>query len=56
MTSHPDVFGSPLGTGDVEGPRIAELGLAPELLGVQPWFNTPEGMPLTLARLSGASF
>jgi thiol-disulfide isomerase/thioredoxin len=33
--------------------RLSDLGQAPELSGVRPWLNTPEGEPLTLARLSG---
>jgi thiol-disulfide isomerase/thioredoxin len=32
---------------------LPNLGDAPELLGVQPWFNTPDGGPLTLAHESG---
>ena len=31
--------------------RLATLGRAPELVGVDPWFNTPDGEPLTLAAL-----
>ena len=31
--------------------RLAVLGRAPELVGVDPWFNTPDGEPLTLAAL-----
>ena len=31
--------------------RLPVLGRAPELLGVDPWFNTPDGEPLTLAAL-----
>src|SRR4051794_14904213 len=29
--------------------RLAVLGRAPELVGVDPWFNTPDGEPLRLA-------
>jgi thiol-disulfide isomerase/thioredoxin len=32
-------------------PRLAVLGRAPELVGVDPWFNTPDGEPLRLAAL-----
>src|SRR4051794_15743597 len=32
--------------------RLAVLGRAPELVGVDPWFNTPDGEPL---RLGGPS-
>ena len=31
--------------------RLAVLGRAPELVGVDPWFNTPDGEPLRLASL-----
>jgi thiol-disulfide isomerase/thioredoxin len=31
--------------------RLAVLGRAPELVRVDPWFNTPDGEPLTLAAL-----
>jgi thiol-disulfide isomerase/thioredoxin len=31
--------------------RLAVLGSAPELVRVNPWFNTPDGEPLTLAAL-----
>src|ERR671911_3105261 len=31
--------------------RLAVLGCAPELVGVDPWFNTPNGEPLRLAAL-----
>jgi thiol-disulfide isomerase/thioredoxin len=31
--------------------RLAALGRAPELVGVDPWFNTPDGEPLSLAAL-----
>jgi thiol-disulfide isomerase/thioredoxin len=31
--------------------RLAALGRAPELVGVDPWFNTPDGEPLRLAAL-----
>src|SRR3954451_4898644 len=31
--------------------RLAVLGRAPELLGVDPWFNTPDGEPLRLEAL-----
>ena len=31
--------------------RLAVLGRAPELVGVDPWFNTPDGEPLRLAAL-----
>ena len=31
--------------------RLAVLGRAPELVGVGPWFNTPDGEPLRLAAL-----
>ena len=31
--------------------RLAVLGRAPELVGVDPWFNTPDGGPLRLAAL-----
>jgi thiol-disulfide isomerase/thioredoxin len=31
--------------------RLAVLGRAPELVGVDPWFNTPDGEPLKLAAL-----
>jgi thiol-disulfide isomerase/thioredoxin len=31
--------------------RLAVLGRAPELVGVGPWFNTPDGEPLKLAAL-----
>jgi thiol-disulfide isomerase/thioredoxin len=31
--------------------RLAVLGGAPELVGVDPWFNTPDGEPLRLAAL-----
>jgi thiol-disulfide isomerase/thioredoxin len=33
--------------------RLPVLGRAPELVGVNPWFNTPDGEPLTLATLRG---
>ena len=33
--------------------RLAVLGRAPELVGVDPWFNTPDGKPLRLADLRG---
>jgi thiol-disulfide isomerase/thioredoxin len=39
--------------GGLDAPELPELGVAPELLGVQPWFNTPGGRPLSLARLFG---
>jgi hypothetical protein len=32
--------------------RLAVLGRAPELVGVDPWFNTPDGEPLRLAARS----
>jgi hypothetical protein len=31
--------------------RLPVLGRAPELAGVDPWFNTPDGEPLRLAAL-----
>ena len=31
--------------------RLAVLGRAPELVGVDPWLNTPDGEPLRLAAL-----
>jgi thiol-disulfide isomerase/thioredoxin len=31
--------------------RLAVLGRGPELVGVDPWFNTPDGEPLRLAAL-----
>jgi thiol-disulfide isomerase/thioredoxin len=31
--------------------RLAVIGRAPELVGVDPWFNTPDGEPLRLAAL-----
>src|SRR3954462_7274210 len=31
--------------------RLPVLGRAPELVGVDPWFNTPDGRPLRLAGL-----
>ena len=31
--------------------RLPVLGRAPELVGVDPWFNTPDGEPLRLATL-----
>ena len=31
--------------------QLAVLGRAPELVGVEPWFNTPDGEPLRLAAL-----
>src|SRR5919201_2944630 len=31
--------------------RLPVLGRAPELVGVDPWFNTPDGEPLRLAAL-----
>ena len=31
--------------------RLAVLGRGPELVGVDPWFNTPDGEPLSLAAL-----
>jgi thiol-disulfide isomerase/thioredoxin len=31
--------------------RLAVVGRAPELVGVDPWFNTPDGEPLRLAAL-----
>jgi thiol-disulfide isomerase/thioredoxin len=31
--------------------RLPVLGRAPELVGVDPWFNTPDGEPLKLAAL-----
>lgn len=31
--------------------RLPVLGRAPELVGVDPWFNTPDGEPLMLAAL-----
>jgi thiol-disulfide isomerase/thioredoxin len=37
---------------DEDAPRrLAVLGRAPELVGVDPWFNTPDGEPLRLAAL-----
>jgi thiol-disulfide isomerase/thioredoxin len=33
--------------------RLPVLGRAPELVGVDPWFNTPNGEPLRLAALRG---
>ena len=33
--------------------RLAVLGRAPELVGVGPWFNTPDGESLKLADLRG---
>jgi thiol-disulfide isomerase/thioredoxin len=32
---------------------LPDRGPAPELIGVTPWLNTPDGEPLTLARLAG---
>src|SRR3954454_20944617 len=32
-------------------PRLAVLGRAPELVGVDPWFNAPDGEPLRLEAL-----
>src|ERR671919_1572403 len=34
--------------------RLPVLGRAPELVGVDPWFNTPDGEPLRLAALQGS--
>jgi thiol-disulfide isomerase/thioredoxin len=34
---------------DVAAPPLAVLGRAPELVGVDPWFNAPDGEPLKLA-------
>ena len=31
--------------------RLPVLGRAPELVGIDPWFNTPDGEPLSLAAL-----
>ena len=36
---------------DYAARRLAVLGGAPELVGVDPWFNTPDGEPLRLAAL-----
>ena len=36
---------------DDAAPRLAVLGRAPELAGVDPWLNTPGGVPLRLAAL-----
>jgi len=33
--------------------RLGVFGRAPELVGVDPWFNTPDGEPLRLAALQG---
>ena len=33
--------------------RLPVLGRAPELVGVNPWFNTPDGEPLRLAAVRG---
>ena len=33
--------------------RLAVLGRAPELVGIDPWFNTPDGEPLRLVALRG---
>jgi thiol-disulfide isomerase/thioredoxin len=35
-------------------PALPDLGEAPELLGVHPWLNTPDGEPVTLAHLIGS--
>src|SRR3954454_490902 len=35
--------------------RLPVLGRAPELAGVEPWFNTPDGEPLRLAPFGIAS-
>jgi thiol-disulfide isomerase/thioredoxin len=39
--------------GEDAGRRLPVLGRAPELVGVNPWLNTPAGEPLTLATLRG---
>src|SRR4051812_30752761 len=37
---------------EADGPRrLPVLGRAPELVGVDPWFNTPDGEPLRLGAL-----
>jgi thiol-disulfide isomerase/thioredoxin len=36
---------------DDAGRRLPVLGRAPELVGVEPWLNTPDGEPLRLAAL-----
>jgi thiol-disulfide isomerase/thioredoxin len=36
-------------TDDDAASRLPVLGRAPELVGVDPWFNTPDGEPLSLA-------
>jgi thiol-disulfide isomerase/thioredoxin len=33
--------------------RLPDLGPAPELFGVGPWLNTPDGVPVTIAGLLG---
>jgi thiol-disulfide isomerase/thioredoxin len=44
-----NAFGAPTDEGAES--RLPVLGRAPELVGVDPWFNTPDGGPLRLAGL-----
>ena len=45
---------SAAGTAEADaGLRLPVLGAAPELVGLDKWFNTPGGQPLTLAQLRG---
>jgi thiol-disulfide isomerase/thioredoxin len=38
-------------SGEDAAARLSVLGRAPELIGVDPWLNTPDGAPLLLANL-----
>jgi cytochrome c biogenesis protein CcdA/thiol-disulfide isomerase/thioredoxin len=42
-----------VGIPGVRPPSLPRLGAAPEFTNTQRWFNTPAGMPLSLARLRG---
>ena len=42
---------SPAPTDEDAASRLPVLGRAPELVGVDPWFNAPDGEPLRLAAL-----
>lgn len=43
----------PFASGPAHVSELPDLGPAPELLGVQPWLNTPEGKPLAMTALFG---
>jgi cytochrome c biogenesis protein CcdA/thiol-disulfide isomerase/thioredoxin len=45
--------GAAAAAGNGPGSGLPVLGVAPEFVGNQQWFNTPGGRPLTLARLRG---